>query len=267
MNIEYVVSTMVFWWRENTLSFEQECSYIKSLGFGIEVLPHIKNMYECRFDKDNWDRLKEATQGMTTVMRARTDKITLENWQEQVDCAKYLDARIIADLDSLKVENDPDFEEFEFAASVIQMAEKAGVELAVQTGNLVTIEKLVERFPYINVCFDAGHVVLEGDYPFPDYIDRLKDKIIHLHINDNYGFMDDHQPPGLKGSTISTEDWQYLLDSLKNSQRKIIASLEIAPSMPNVLIRRSCEFLFDKMKWPNQPECRDNIERPSYIPK
>jgi hypothetical protein len=46
MQIRYVVSTMIFWGREHPLSFEQECQYLESLGFGIELWPHIKGHHE-----------------------------------------------------------------------------------------------------------------------------------------------------------------------------------------------------------------------------
>ena len=64
MQIDYVVSTMVFWGRENSLSFEQECEFLQSLGFGIELWPNIKGNPECRYVKRNWSRLAESTEGM-----------------------------------------------------------------------------------------------------------------------------------------------------------------------------------------------------------
>ena len=51
MRISYVVSTMVFWWRENHLSLEQECEFLKSLGFGVELWPNIKGQNECRYER------------------------------------------------------------------------------------------------------------------------------------------------------------------------------------------------------------------------
>ena len=40
---------------------------------------------------------------------------------------------------------------------------------------------------------------------------------------------------------------------LNKYDNDVIGSLEIRPSIPDVLIRQASEFLFEKMKWPNQP--------------
>ena len=58
MQISYVVSTMLFWGRENPLSFEQECEYLKSMGFGIELWPTLRDQTECRYERRNWDRIR-----------------------------------------------------------------------------------------------------------------------------------------------------------------------------------------------------------------
>ena len=72
MRIRYVVSTMVFWGREHPLSFEQECQFLKSLGFGIELWPTIKGQSDCRYQKRNWTRLISATKDMLVAMRSRS---------------------------------------------------------------------------------------------------------------------------------------------------------------------------------------------------
>ena len=103
MRIRYVVSTMVFWWREHNLSFEQECEFLKSLGFGVELWPAIRGHSDCRYDRRNWSRLKEATKDMFVSMHSRNDGPTLQEWDEQIQCAKMLNAPIVADLPSLCV--------------------------------------------------------------------------------------------------------------------------------------------------------------------
>ena len=82
MQIRYVVSSMVFWGREHPLSFEQECQFLQSLGFGIELWPNIKGQNECRYERRNWPRLAAATSDMLVAMRSRYDSPTLEQWAE-----------------------------------------------------------------------------------------------------------------------------------------------------------------------------------------
>ncbi len=265
MNIEYVASTMVFWWRENKLSFEQECEFLRSLDLGVEVWPTIKNDYECRFEQQNWNRLKDATKGMTTVLRARTDEPDIKKWREQAECAKLLNARIVADFNSLKIENSTEFDGFSFASKAFQICKDRDVKISLITGDLPTIEQLLEKFDHLNVCFNVGYANIADDFSFREYVHRLAPRIDYLHLNDNFGHMDDHQPPGLEGG-IALEDWQYLLNALNNSEHNIIGSLEVAPSMPHILIKRSHDFLFNKMNWPNPPAQKDNMDFPIYRP-
>ncbi len=106
MRIRYVVSTMVFWWREHYLSFEQECEFLKSLGFGVELWPTIKGDGDCRYTRRNWPRLKEATKDMLVSLNSRNDGPTLAEWTEQIECAKMLNACIVANLRGLCISQD-----------------------------------------------------------------------------------------------------------------------------------------------------------------
>jgi len=90
-------------------------------------------------------------------------------------------------------------------------------------------------------------------------VDELAAKTIHLHLTDNYGQMDDHEPPGLQGG-MPRRDWDYLLDVLGKYDNEVVGSLEMCPCMPAVMIRQASEFLFDAMKWPNRP-----VKQPGYV--
>ena len=89
-------------------------------------------------------------------------------------------------------------------------------------------------------------------------MDELAPKTIHLHLTDNYGQMDDHEPPGLQGG-MPRQDWDYLLDVLGKYDNDVVGSLEMCPCMPAVMIRQASEFLFDAMKWPDRP-----VKQPGY---
>ncbi|MHC4255312.1 MAG: hypothetical protein ACYSUL_06775 [Planctomycetota bacterium] len=93
----------------------------------------------------------------------------------------------------------------------------------------------------------------------------LAERITHLHLSDNYGRQEDHQPPGLKGG-ISREHWDYLLEALSRYDKDVIASFEISPSMPTVLLRQASEFVFDELKWPDRPQKQPGAEAVTYHP-
>jgi len=253
MQIRYAVSTMVFWWRENHLSIEQECQFLKSLGFGVELWPTIKGHNECRYERRNWPRLVAATEDMLVSMRSRNDGPTLEQWNEQIECAKLLGANIVTDLQSLGIPEGPDVDGCALASEVIQLAEHNKVKLCLETGQLRTLTQIGKKFDSIWYCLDIGYANLDPEYSFKQYVDELAPRVAQLHLTDNYGQCDDHETPGLRGG-IPRENWEYLLDALSRNDNDIVGSFEMFPCMPAVMIRQASEFLFDVLKWPNRPK-------------
>ncbi len=258
MRINYVVSTMVFWGNENPLSFEQECEFLQSLGYGIELWPNLKGSSDCRYAKQNWSRLAAATEGMLVTMRSRDNNPTLEQWEEQIECAKLLNANIVTDLHSLGIPETHDLNGCDFAAKVIQTADENDIKLCVETGRLPLLKQMSKQFPSIWFCLDTGYANVNKEYSFRDFVDELAPRIAHLHLSDNYGKSDDHAAPGVQGG-ISEENWRYLLNVLDKYDNDVVGSLEMTPCSPGMMIRQAGDFLFNIMDWPNQPQKTDWI--------
>jgi sugar phosphate isomerase/epimerase len=256
---------MVFWGREHPLSFEQECQFLQSLGFGIELWPNIKSQSECRYDRRNWSRLTAATEGMQIVMRSRDDNPTLEQWNEQIECAKLLKASIVTDLQSMGIPENQELNSSGFVADVVRLAEQNNVILCLETGRLAMLKKAGERFESLWYCLDTGYAHLDSEYSFKQYVDELIPGVAHLHLTDNYGQMDDHEPPGLQGG-MPREDWDYLLNALGKYDDDVVGSLEMCPCTPAVMIRQATEFMFDTLKWPNQPQKQPGYADFNYNP-
>jgi sugar phosphate isomerase/epimerase len=253
MKIKYVVSSMVFWGREHHLSLEQDCEFLKKLGFGIELWPNEGGLNTCRYDKRNWKRLADATNGMLVSMRSRNDEPTLEQWEEQIQCAQMLNADLVTDLRSFGIPEGEDLNGRDLPAQVVKTAEDCCVKLSIETGNLKQIKQLGKRFDSIGYCLDTGFVNLDKNSSFKKYIDELAQRIIHLHINDNHGQTNEHAPVGLTGG-ISHKNWDYLLETLNKYDNEVIACFEMRPPSPACLIRQAGDFLFDQMHWPDKPE-------------
>ena len=253
MQIRYVVSSMVFWGRENSLSFEQECEFLQSLGFGVELWPHIKGSLECRYKRHNWPRLAAATEGMLVTMRSRDDNPTIEQWDEQIECAQLLNAHIVTDLKSLGIPETHDLNGCDFAQEVINLAQQKEVKLCVETGRLPLLKQVGERFESVWYCLDTGFANVDGEYSFKQYVDELAPRVAHLHLTDNYGQNDDHIPPGLFGG-MPIENWQYLLKTLRKYKNDVVGALEMTPPTPGVMIRQASDFLFGTLNWPNKPK-------------
>lgn len=264
MRIRYVVSSMIFWGREHPLSLEQECQFLKSLGFGIELWPNIKGQHDCRYERRNWGRLAEATHGMLVVMRSRDDSPTLDQWREQIECAKLLNASIVTDLQSIGIMDGPELNGCGFTDEIVKMAAENNVEICLETGRLPILKKAGEKYQSLKYCLDTGVANLDGEYSFKQYVDDLAPKVTHLHLTDNYGQVDDHVPPGLNGG-MPRENWDYLLDVLYKKNSEIIGSLEMCPCMPSVMMRQATEFLFDELKWPNRPQKQSGYAHHGYL--
>ena len=266
MRIKYVVSTMVFWWREHHLSFEQECDFLKSMGFGVELWPNIRGHGECRYEKRNWPRLKSATESMLVSMHSRNDGPTLAEWVEQLDCAKNLNANIVADLQSLCISEELGLADWDFCGHVIKAAEKANVKICIESGSLKVLKEVGKKFDSIWYCLDTGVAHIDPKFSFNQYVDELAPRIAHLHLSDNYGKIDEHEPPGLDGG-IPRDDWRYLLDALNKYDNEVVGSLEMFPCLPHIMIRQASEFLFDKLNWPDRPKKSSEADDTNYRPE
>jgi sugar phosphate isomerase/epimerase len=268
MQIRYVVSTMVFWWREHPLSLEQECQFLKSQGFGVELWPNIRGQNECRYERRNWPRLTAATADMLVAMRSRDEQPTLDQWAEQIECAKLLNANIVTELRDMGItagsESEPAGADG-FAGEVVKMAQDNDVTLCLETGPLPTLKKVGEKFESIRYCLDTGYANLDPQHSFEQYVDDLTPRVAHLHLTDNYGQMDDHEPPGLQGG-IPRQNWDYLLNALSKYDSDVVGSFEMCPCMPGVMIRQASEFLFDVLKWPNRPQRQTGYPGLMYNP-
>lgn len=265
MRIRYAVSTMVFWWRENHLSFEQECDFLRSLGFGIELWPTMKGNNDCRYIKRNWMRLKHATEGMLVALHSRNDGPTLKEWAEQIECSEMLGAPIVADLRSLCVSEEFGIADWDFAQEVIKMCQEHSVELCLETGSLAALLQVGDKFDHVRFCLDTGYANIDEERSFKEYVDLLSERITYIHLADNYGKFDDHEPPGVRGG-MARENWDYLLEKISAYDNDVIASFEMFPAMPGTMIKQGGNFLFKVLKWPEKPEPQPGADETTYRP-
>ena len=243
---------MVFWGRQNRLSLEQECEMLRSMGFGVELWPNTGGLDECSYDRRNWPRLVAATDGMVVSMRSRNDNPSIEQWAEQIKCAKLLKSNIVADLQSLKIKGRVT-DDGDFLSKVVSISQNEGVELCVETGPIKVLKEIGDKFDSIRYCLDTGFAGSDDEHTFRDYIDALADRTSHLHLAESFNGFDSHRPLGCQCG-ISRDDWDYLLKALNESNNDIIGAFEMTACTPAEMINRSSHFLFDVLNWPNPPK-------------
>lgn len=99
----------------------------------------------------------------------------------------------------------------------------------------------------LGVCLDVGHAALAHDagrHPVRAYVERYRDRLVHLHLHDTLGAEDDHAVPG-RGAI----DWPDLLDVLDSVGFRGTAVLETVPGRgsseetPDAALREAVRFL------------------------
>lgn len=103
--------------------------------------------------------------------------------------------------DSVVVHPPKEASGFDRSVQVIEMArplcEDLGIVLAIENcfpGDHEMLARYLERFPpeFIGFCFDVGHANL---YNNSDELMQSGGRLKALHLHDNKGMTDDHQPP------------------------------------------------------------------------
>lgn len=119
------------------------------------------------------------------------------------------------------------------------LAVKRAVRIALEnlgSRNFGVIEKLFSMYGpgYLGLCYDSGHGNMTGDGL--DWLDKLKDRLISLHLHDNDGEKDEHKLP-----FTGTIDWEKLARLIGQSSYAKCVSMESV--IGNTGIEDGDEFL------------------------
>ncbi len=106
------------------------------------------------------------------------------------------------------------------------LAKERGVRVALENltnGNFPTIHQVLSEYSadFIGICYDAGHGNISKDGL--DLLEPVKDRLISLHLHDNDGAGDDHQP-----LFTNTVDWPRLAGIIARSSYAKMVSLEVS---------------------------------------
>jgi sugar phosphate isomerase/epimerase len=88
--------------------------------------------------------------------------------------------------------------------------------------NFDTLEKIFTRYgpDYIGLCYDSGHGSISNGQM--DRLERIKDRLISIHLNDNDGASDQHKLP-----FSGTVDWTRLARIIGESAYAKCVNLEV----------------------------------------
>lgn len=115
-------------------------------------------------------------------------------------------------------------------------AEQRGVRIALENGDFDAIEGVLSQYgpEYLGLCYDSGHGNIGGDGL--GRLERVKDRLISIHLHDNNGSSDQHSLP-----LTGTVDWPRLAGIVAASSYGKWVSLEAV--MRNCPIRDEEVFL------------------------
>lgn len=101
-------------------------------------------------------------------------------------------------------------------------AEANRVRIALENGNFEAIRPVLSEYgdDYLGLCYDSGHGNMDGDGL--DNLEPLKDRLVAIHLHDNDGASDQHNP--LYSGSV---DWERLANVLAVSSYAGCISMEL----------------------------------------
>ena len=111
----------------------------------------------------------------------------------------------------------------------LPFADKAG-----ENGIVICLENLWEpspgiqadlissgQHPHLKASFDNGHALVFSDVSASSWVETLGDALVHCHLHDNSGNIDEHKPVG-----EGKENWPELLKSIEKCSLEAILVAE-----------------------------------------
>ncbi len=230
MQIKYVVPQMVFQWPEDNISFSQKCEFVKSLGFGVELWANIRGQAVCRYAGRNWDELAAATENMPVLLHSRTDSPTIEQWKEQIECAKLLGADIVTDMKNFGIVDVSDFKCNDFSSQIVKLAEASQIKLCVEADDLSLAKAIKHKFESVWFSFNVCRAYTDAIFTFKEYVDDLAERVAHIQP-----WTCDEEMQTQKQKNVFyrafNENRKYLLNCLEKYQNEVFVSLHLCPSI------------------------------------
>ena len=235
MLIRYAVSLWNFTHYSRSPSLERAIASVREQGYGVEVWGKWQEETDL-FDEIGRRRLAAALEGMPVSLHTAGAR-TLEMHKKQIDAAAHVGADVIViHPNDIKAEGNPDVD-VALAGEAVAYASKSGVKLALENGGLADLVTAIDNVEGLGICIDVGHIYATPD-PMSAYLDALKERLIHLHIQDIlpdsechlFPNRPDHFVPGTGG--IPEQDWRLLVGTLKEIDFQGTAVFEIRPRNP-----------------------------------
>ncbi len=250
MQITYSVSMWNYEAYTKPDTLEDAVAEVRRSGYGVEMWSSWKSDKNL-FAPQSRERLVKLLDGVPSTLHGRVGDLSFDEHKQHIDAAKETGSTlIVVHADSIGVSGD-DPKDFGLAKDVVAYAKQCGVGIALENVSpspLKALVKTLENVPGIGICLDIGHVYHMHDCPLKEYLDRLADSIIHLHLQDLYldsgttrAKYDSHRTPGQ--CDIPQADWQLLFSTLEKVDYRGSAVFEVRPFDPVEIVGQAVRFL------------------------
>lgn len=216
---------------------------VKQAGFGIELwnawrsgTENIKRLYSIQ--RRPW--LRKITRGMRISLHCSTGYDKPAEVKREIDTAAFIGADVLVMHNLLGINQG--LENVKLAEEWVQYANRQGVTLALENGQLELLARAAANVAGLKICLDIGHIYATR-HGLREFIEALGEKIVHFHFQDvpEIPMKLDHWTLGT--GKIPQKDWQYLVRFIRETKYKRAIVFEIRPVCPLVTARQSIEFL------------------------
>lgn len=235
MDIKYSVSLWNYLHYADVPSLERVITLLREQDYGIELWGSWREEKDL-FDEVGRKRLKDILQDMKVSLHTAGAN-TFDLHKKQIDAAVDFGAEVVVLHPSDLTSNDNSCLDSHLACQIVKYAAKHGVRIALENGELPFLVNAIEKVQGLGVCLDIGHVYFTSN-SLGEFLNALKERITHLHIQDILPEDElalprtgkDHYIPDTGG--IPAADWQLLAATLKEINFQGIAVFEIQPRNP-----------------------------------
>lgn len=232
---------------------------IRSAHFGLELWLDWRGRRGL-IERKNWDHLKRICSNHVSLsLHSRLlSFFDLQIIQEEIELCRFLEGDLLVvhprslGLETGTLNYAPAIElsehALERAVAIVEYAAGKGICLALENGPFMVLKRIRDRIRAegldrnLGICLDTGHAnVHRAQEPalLTRFFEEFCEDIIHLHISDNHGAVDEHILPG-EGNI----DWSVVIPRLVNLTLKGQILFELnTPEDPIVTGKIARDFL------------------------
>jgi sugar phosphate isomerase/epimerase len=226
-------------------------------------------------ERKRWDHLQRICRnnvGLSLHSRL-ISFFDIQILKEEIELCRFLEGDILVvhprslglEMETLEysVSVEPSESDIDRVVEIVGYAEEKGVCLALENGPFSVLKRVRDRIRAeglgrnFGICLDTGHANLHrNQHPslLEDFFEEFNDDLLHIHISDNRGEVDEHISPG-----EGTIDWSVVVPRLVNLKLKGQLLFELNTPEPIGSANNAINFLLNQPQRTQRPQREERI--------